>query len=290
MKYIAKCLSLLLFIIAIPAQAEGPALWSVKDSDTTIYLFGTIHVLKPDTEWQNEKLMAKFASSDKIVTELAPDQMDPAVIGPIMAQYGMYGAEDSLKNHIDAEDYAIVEASLVAMGMPAQAVERFRPWVATITLMQYSIMKAGFNPESGVEMVLTKLGQAEGKSFAGLETAKEQMGFFANMPADKQIAFLKSTISDMPKAEQQINDMLAAWKVGDMPALNALMTDSMKEYPGLSELLLASRNKRWIKQIDVMLAEETGELFLAVGAGHMPGEDGVINLLKKAGHVVERVE
>ncbi len=290
MKNLAKYLILLLFVVATPVAADGPALWSIKDNDTKIYLFGTIHVLKPDTQWQNDSLMAKFSSSNKIITELSPEQMNPALIGPIVMQLGMYGADDSLKNHIDAEDYAIVEKSLVALGMPPQAVERFKPWMATITLMQYSLMQAGFNPESGVEMVLTKLGKAEGKSFIGLETAAEQMGFFANMEDDKQKAFLKSTINDMPEAEQQINDMLAAWLVGDMEKLDALMNEGMKEYPGLSELLIASRNKRWIKQIGTLLTEESGTLFLAVGAGHMPGEDGVINLLKKAGYEVTRVE
>ena len=289
MKNLVKYLILLLFIVAIPARADGPARWVVKDSDTTLYLYGTIHVLNPDLKWQTAGMLADFDKAAHVIFELAPDQMTPQVMQPLMFGGGLFGPDDNLANHVSPEKYTKLVALLQNIQVPPDFTNKMKPWLAAIMLAQVSFLQEGFNAEIGVEKTLTARAQENNQSIGGLESAAEQLGYFANMPMEQQLKFLNISIDDIDKAGDQLNEMLAAWIIGDIVALNNLMHEGMKDIPEVYDVLLSGRNKNWISQIKVVM-ETPGTIFLAVGAAHMPGDDGVVNLLKEAGYEVQRVE
>lgn len=289
MKNLAKFLFLLLFIVVVPARADGPARWVVKDSDTTIYLYGTIHVLKPELKWQTAGMLADFDKASHIIFELAPEQLSPQVMQPLVNAQGIFRDGDSLTNHVDAETYAALSALLSGSGMPPAMISRMKPWLAGMMLAQVAYARQGFTGEVGVEKRLTARAKENRQMTGGLESASEQIGYFANMSMEQQVEFLNISIKDFHKAGQQINDMLDAWVIGDVEGLGSLMNESMADLPGVYDQLIVRRNKNWIRQIRGFM-QSPGTFFMAVGAGHMPGDDGVISLLDKAGYEVRRVE
>lgn len=289
MKNITKYLILLLFIVAIPAQADGPARWKVKDSDTTLYLYGTIHVLKPNLKWQSPGMLADFDKANKIIFELAPDQLTQQVMQPLLFSKGMFGPEDSLANHLDDATYKALSAQLVGAGMPMEMIAQMKPWFAGMMLAQVAYASQGYTGEIGVEKILAARASKSNQQIGGLENAAQQINYFAMMPMDEQVSFLKTSIEDFDKAGAQIDNMLDAWIKGDVETFATLLNESMADLPNVYDRLIVQRNKNWITQINVFM-KEPGIIFMAVGAGHMPSKDGVINLLQQAGYEVVRVE
>lgn len=289
MKNIAKYLILFLFIGLVPAHADGPARWHVKDHDTTIYVYGTIHILKPELKWQTPGMIADFEKAHQIIFELAPDQLTPQVMQPLLFSKGMFGPEDSLANYLGEETYRLLSDRLSSTGMPDTMISKMKPWFAGMMLAQVAYAQQGFTGEIGVEKMLSQRALKNQQHMSGLETAEQQIDYFATMPMDEQISFLKISIEDFDKAGEQINDMLAAWLKGDVDLLAALLNESMVAIPGVYDRLIIQRNKNWITQIKGFM-QKPGIFFMAVGAGHMSGDGGIIALLGQAGYEVRRVE
>lgn len=289
MKNIAKYLILLLFIGLVPARADGPARWQVKDSDTTIFVYGTIHVLKPELKWQSPGMIADFDKANQVIFELAPDQLTPQVMQPLLFSKGMFGPEDSLVHYLDEGTYKQLSDRLKGAGMPDTMISQMKPWFAGMMLAQVAYAKQGFTGEIGVEKILSKRAMKNEQQMSGLENAEQQINYFATMPMDEQISFLQISIEDFDKAGEQINAMLDAWIKGDVDLLAELLNESMESIPGVYDRLIIQRNKNWVTQIKGLM-QESGIFFMAVGAGHMSGDGGIITLLKKAGYEVRRVE
>ena len=289
MKNIAKYLILLIFIGLVPVHADGPARWQVKDNDTIIYVYGTIHVLKPELKWQTPGMIADFDKANQIIFELAPDQLTPQVMQPLLFSKGLFGPEDSLTHYLDEGTYKLLSAHLSGAGMPDTMISQMKPWFAGMMLAQVAYASQGFTGEIGVEKMLSQRAVKNAQHMRGLETAGQQIDYFATMPMDEQLSFLQISIEDFDKAGEQINDMLDAWIKGDIESLGSLLNESMADLPNVYERLITQRNKNWVTQIKGFM-QEPGIFFMAVGAGHMSGDVGIITLLKKAGYEVRRVE
>jgi uncharacterized protein YbaP (TraB family) len=272
--------------VAAPAMAE-PALWAIKDKDSTIYLFGTIHVLKPDTQWRSPVIdKALKDSGDLTIEVLGAD--DPAVMQPLVLKYGIDQA-NPLSKKLPPEDFKRIQVLAQGAGVPAQALEIMRPWLASISLAMLPIMKAGYDPRSGVEQVVQAQMKAEGKPATSLETAEQQIRFFADMPAKVEVDMLKSTLDDAEEGPAKIDKMVTAWAAGDTKELETEFVTEMKaDYADVYEVLLTDRNIAWSKQLKTKL-DGKGVSFVAVGAGHLVGPDSVQVQLAKLGIKAERV-
>lgn len=259
----------------IPAD---PALWVVKDKDTTIYLFGTIHALKPQLSWFDSAVRKAFDASGQLVLEIplpTPEQAK-AVIGPL----AMDTTGKPLTQKLTEADRKVYAAAMAKLGIPETAFDRFEPWFAAVTLAQIELQKAGFNAGEGVEVALNAAAKAAGKPVTGLETLEQQLGFFHNLPQADQIAFLISSAKEIDKFDATINAMLDRWKAGDAEGLSKLMNEDLSGQPHLYQVLLAERNARWADWIDNRL-KTPGTVFIAVGAGHLAGKDSVQAYLAK---------
>ena len=260
-----------------PKLMADPALWVVKDKDTTIYLLGTVHVLKPGTEWLDGGVKKAYDASSEVVLELL--QPDTAVMQGLIGKYAVDPDGPALTAKLSPEVKALYERTTTELGLPAPAFEKFQPWFVSTILSLTAITKAGYDPESGVERQITVAATRDGKKMAGLETAEQQLGFFASLPEAAQLAFLKSTLEELQKIDGVFDTMVTDWGKGDPEGLARLLNDSMNDSPELVKTLLTDRNARWAQWIDDRM-HKPGTIFIAVGAGHLAGPNSVQNMLK----------
>jgi uncharacterized protein YbaP (TraB family) len=261
---------------AQPGDAD-PALWVVKDADTTIYLFGTVHLLKPGLSWFDEGVKKAFDSSDELVLEMV--QPAPAAMQSLVMAKGFTTTGPTLPERLPAADRPMYLKTLADLGIPSAVFDRAQPWLVATNLSLLPLLKLGYDPASGPESVLTAAATTEKKTIAGLETPEQQIGFLANLSEPTQVAFLESTLKDLPKTAETMDDMVGAWSRGDPAKLGELMNDGVKDTPELAKTLLYDRNARWAQWIKARLAKP-GTVFIAVGAGHLAGQQSVIEQLK----------
>jgi len=260
------------------ASDADPALWVVKDEDTTIYLFGTVHVLKPGMTWFDEAVKTAFDGSQQLVIEMI--EPEPAAMQAIvMAKATTPATAPTLTESLPADKRAAYAAALTANGIPAAALDRFDPWLAAVTLTMVPLMKAGYDPASGADKVLSTAAKAANKTITGLETAEQQIGFFDGLSQAAQVTFLTETVAELPKLNETMGTMIADWSKGDPEALGRLINEGLKESPETAKVLLYDRNARWAEWIDQRM-NQPGTVFVAVGAGHLAGEQSVQDKLK----------
>jgi uncharacterized protein len=281
---------LLLFAPAAHAQATqdaDPALWVVKDADTTIYLFGTIHVLKPGLSWFDEAVKTAFDKSDTLVLEMV--EPDDATMKGLIARLAVNPTGPTLTEKLPADKRAAYAKAMNNLGVPPVALDRFDPWLAAVTLSVGGVAKLGYDPNSGAETALTDAAKAANKPIEGLETAAQQLGYFDNLPEPLQVQFLVSTVDDYGRLGQILDAMVTSWAAGDPETLGRTMNEEMRKTPELGKVLLADRNARWAEWIAKRM-EKPGTVFMAVGAGHLAGADSVQAQLAKHQLSATRIE
>lgn len=268
-----------------PAIAE-PALWKVQGPQATVYLFGTIHILKPGVDWRAPKIDAALKASDALWLEI-PDSDDPAVMQPLVLKYGVDPAHP-LSSKLDAATKAKLAALLTPLGLSPAQFEPLRPWMAGVALSVLPLTQGGYDINSGAEHVITLDMRAAHKPVEGLETAEQQVRYLADMSPPAELDFLKSSLDDAEKAVPELDEMVTAWVSGDQSKLETLLDDEMRnDYPDLYQLLIVDRNVRFAQQI-AALARGRGVVFVAIGAGHLAGADSVQADLAKLGFTAVR--
>jgi uncharacterized protein YbaP (TraB family) len=254
------------------AKDADPALWVVKDADTTIYLFGTIHVLEPGLTWFDEAVKQAFDTSDTLVTEIiAPDA---ASMQALVARVGANPGGPTLTEQLPADKRPAYIAALGQLRMPAAALDRMKPWLAAVTLSVAPLRDMGFSDDNGPETILAKAAAQEGKKTEALETAEQQFGYFNSLSQPAQLTFLTATLDELPKLRATMRTMVDEWSRGDPDALAKEMNDSLKDSPEVAQKLLFQRNKNWAAWISERM-KKPGTVFIAVGAGHLAGTGSV---------------
>ena len=277
----------LIFIVfaAISAKAE-PAMWVIKDADSTIYLIGTLHLLKHDTEWNAEKVKKTVHDATELWLEVA-DFDNEAALAPLMAKFGI-DPQHPLSSRLNGEQRQKLEKIAGTYAIPVASLEPMRPWLAALVLAVGPIMKAGYDPKAGVERVLNAQALAEGDKIRGFETAEEQIQILAGLSDEEQIAFLNSILDDLEKGLDLLDKLAKAWIDGDTDTIKRLSVDDMKkEAPTVYQKLIVQRNIAWSEKIAAML-KGSGVQQIAVGAAHLVGPDSVQAQLAKRGIKVER--
>ena len=273
---------------AAPIQGEGPALWVIKDADSTLYLFGSVHVLRPTTGWASPRVNAAFDSASDIWFEITNPE-DQAAMMPLIQQYGL-SPQTPLSSRLTPEEVAQLDVAAKTIGASAAQLDPLKPWLAALSLSVAPLVKAGYDPQSGVELALKARAQAAGKSLHGFETLEKQVGMLATLPDDVQLEFLRETLKDFDQAVEMLDSMVEAWAKGDVEGLDRIVVEEMKtDAPELYKVLLVDRNTDWANQIQTLL-QGSGTAFIAVGAAHLTGDDSVQCILQSRGVAVETVE
>jgi len=272
-------------LAAFPAAAD-PAVWVIRDKDSTLYLLGTVHVLKPDTVWRTPAIDAALAEADALWIEVDTD--DAAAMGALVQRYGLDPARP-LSSKLDAGQKARLDAAAASLGATGAAFEPVRPWLAALQLSIGPLVKAGYDPASGVESKLKAAAREAGKPIRTLETLEQQISLFADLPPAVELAFLLSALDEMDSGPAMLDALVAAWSAGDVEALDSLMVAVLAAaYPALHDALLVRRNKAWAGQIQTLLDGE-GVAVIAVGAAHLVGDDSVQVQLAARGITAERL-
>ena len=267
-----------------PAGAvPGPALWQVADSDTTIYLFGTVHALPQATTWYDGRIERAFNSADELVTEI--DTADAGASAQALQTASMLPEGQSVRALMSADDRQKYEAALVGLGLPVEALDRYEPWFAAMNLSLLPVVRAGYDPQSGVEQALG--GRADTKKRAAHETVEEQIALFDTLPQEAQLELLDETVEKIDEAASTLNAMVAEWVEGDAVELARLLNAELAD-PVLYERLLTARNANWAGWIENRL-QQPGTVFVAVGAGHLAGKGSVQEQLERRGVKVTRI-
>ena len=275
--------------LATPATMPDdpdPALWVIKDDDTTIYLFGTVHILKPGMTWFDEAVKESFDASDELVIEMI--KPDPAVMTKIVTDLAIDKSGVSLRDKLTPEDRADFEAAMTKFKMPVAAFDPLDPWFASVSLSLIPLMQNGYATDQGVEDELLAHAKARALTITGLETPEQQLGFFDNLPEEVQIRFLNFTVDNIEDAADGMEQMVAEWANANIDALGALMNAGMEDKI-LYDTLLVKRNITWAEWVDKRM-EKPGTVFLAVGAGHLAGESSLQAILEQKGMTVDRIE
>lgn len=269
-----------------------PALWKLADEDTTIYMFGTVHLLRPEIEWRFPAFETALAEADTVVFEvdLFSDEGMQAYMTEFVPQ-GMYKDGRTLREVLNESDEAVIEAGMKTVNVPLDAFNAFEPWMVSTNLASMQIMAEGYDPESGVDKVIYTEAQRAGKEFAFLEGLEDQLTVFDGMSEESQIEMLYTTVLTLESAGETVDDMVAEWADGDVAGLGALAASGEDSSPAAMEMyerLLVTRNRNWIPVIEGYL-DEPGTVFVAAGSAHFAGPDSVILMLEEEGYTVERV-
>lgn len=296
MKMLRLCAAALLLMSGVvqarpapPATAIAtPAMWRVRDADTTIYLFGTVHVMKPGIDWFRGGVKAAFDRADDLVLEIVePDATN--AMGAVMASKAIAGDGVALSDRLDAAARDKYRAAMAANAMPWQAFERFAPWMAGMALSVAPLQKLGYRADLGAEKVLRAAAVKAGKRVEALETVEQQLDFFATLPMAQQVEFLNATVDGLPEMEGEFADLLRYWQAGDPKKLAKSMNESLEATPQLAQVLLIGRNANWAQWIKARM-DRPGTVFVAVGAGHLAGKGSVQDQLKTLGIATRRVK
>lgn len=279
---------------AAPAPAAAtlpdtdPALWVVKDADTTVYLFGTFHALDGKTAWFNDEVKAAFDRSSKVYLEIVKPE-NQAEMAPLVQQYWMATDGKPLTSKLSDKGKKDLAAALASVGGTTAMVEPMKPFAASMVLAALGMQKVGKTGEQGAEAVITAAAKQTGKPVDQLETIEFQMQLFDRLPEAEQVRMLEYTAATFGDMDKVFARMTKAWNDGDAEGLAAMMNEMQTQSPAMHQLLLTGRNATWAKWITERM-KTPGTVFLAVGAGHLAGKDSVQDYLTKAGIKTERVK
>jgi uncharacterized protein YbaP (TraB family) len=279
----------LLALLAVPAPAaERHVLWTIDGARNTVYLLGSLHVLRPKDGPLPAVADEAYADAERLVMEIDMDDAlaDPVALAGAMQRWAMLPEGTSLREVL-GEDYARVAERTRAAGLDLTLLDRFAPWFVAVTLMQLELANRGFTPDLGVEQTLTRRAAADGKPITGLETPEEQFGAIGGLSLPQQKRMLLMTLEETAQFDTEIEALLTAWRSGDADALGKSLSAEYDDFPELYGPLTENRNRAWLPQLEALL-DDDDDYLVVVGALHLVGRNSVIDLLEQRGHDVEQ--
>jgi uncharacterized protein YbaP (TraB family) len=275
--------------VSVASAAPRPALWQVSDQDTTIYLFGTIHLLPKNSQWRGPALDSAIGNSETLVVETIIDEKNPVELAGAMASLGFRNDLPPIATRIDPGKRPLLEAAIAKTGIPRAAFDRMETWAAAFSLIGLQFKSIGLEGGEGVEAVLRAAFQGAGKPVGQLETNREQLGFFDTLPESAQKALLEGAIETPGDIRQHFQGMLSAWLRGDVETIARTFNQDLSASPELMEALIRRRNANWSKWIEGRMAQP-GTVMVAVGAGHLAGRGSVQDYLRGRGMKIQRIQ
>ena len=288
---LAALLVALAATVTATAAAAGPAghsiLWSVRGEHNTVYLFGSIHVLRSGDVGLPPAAAEAYKNAERIVMEIDMDDpfvSEPAAITSMMQRSALLPPEQSLRTALGSDYPAIAERSRAA-GLDLEAMDRFAPWFVALLLLQIEITERGFDAEHGIEQQVTELAVADRKPITGLETPAEQFAILGGLSMQDQKRFLLMTLEESEQDDAQLDLMLDAWRRGDTAALARTLSEEFEDFPQLYRPLTEDRNRTWVGELEGLL-DDRDDYLVVVGALHLVGRNSVVDLLRQRGHSV----
>jgi uncharacterized protein YbaP (TraB family) len=274
-------------ILSSIASADS-SVWLVQAEDHTIYLGGTVHLLRAADYPLPDEYGEAYAASASLVFETDLSSMSDLSVQAKLLQQLSYGEGESLKTVLNEEAYSVLEAYTGSIGLPLAMLEKFKPGMIVSTLQIMEFQRIGFTPQ-GVDAYFNALAIGDGKPLGQLETIDAQIGFLASMGEGNESEFILLSLKDLEDTVEVMDDMIAAWRIGDNDALSELfVADMLEQAPEIYDSLLKQRNLNWLPQLEDMLESPEIE-FVLVGAAHLVGPDGLLAMLQAKGYQVSQL-
>lgn len=274
---------------AAAAPAARPALWAVSDHDTTVYLFGTIHLLPDKYQWRTPAFDQAVKGSQQLVVETIIDLRNARGIMNDKMRLGFSRGLPPIAERVPAERRALLRSAIAKSGVPESVYDQMETWLAALELLGVRFREIGLSGGAGPEETLRQEFGAASKPVGELETIAEQLSYFDTLSEKSQRALLEGAISAPEEMSRDFGEMLAAWARGDLSALDKFFNGQLSTVPEMREVLLRRRNANWSRWVQRRMAAP-GSVMLAVGAGHLAGRDSLVDLLRRSGYKVRRVQ
>jgi uncharacterized protein YbaP (TraB family) len=283
----------LLFIASAFAQEHTlpnakSCLWKVQSQANTVYLLGSIHLLKPENYPLPAEMEQAFAEAQVLVFEIDPDSLALPSVQQFVLGKGMFGGGKTLQSSLEPETYALAQKRAAELGLNLILLQSFEPWLVSLTLTGAKLQQMGLAPQNGVDQYFFKKAKAERKTILTLESIAFQVSRFDNLSLKNQNALLLETLKEWEVLEKDLNTMVQAWSHGEADTLAAKLFEGFKAYPEVYAAVITERNRNWLPRIEKFLAADKIHLVI-VGAGHMVGNEGLIKMLSDKGFVVEQL-
>lgn len=271
-----------LWIIPFAHSGDRPlSLWYFENVDAQIYLLGSMHAMKPDMYPLAEPFLNAFAKAEKVVFEVDLTKLDAYETSLVMQQQGMYISPDSIEHDLHPKTLALLKKYLAAVGMVMDQVKQMKPWYLALTIGQTELSRLGYDPDYGIDQYFQGRASDEGKQILQLESFREQIEILSSDRMFIQDLSLRASLEELSSAEEDLDLLVEAWRLGAADKMLELTLISVTRYPELSEQLdnlIFERNARMAHKIREY-AETSGTYLVVVGALHMGGENGLVQLL-----------
>ena len=272
-------------------SVQRPLLWKVSDADNDVYLLGSFHLLKPDDYPMPADIDRAFDDAESLLFEVDPREMTAPETVATMQKYMAYDNGQSLSKVLPKATLDRLGTLVSASGGSVQALEQNEPWAVSLGLVLGVSQAIGFKPDLGLDRHLMERAAKAGKPASGLETVEDQVKAMDAVSHAEQAQGLDEFLLDPKKAIQELQDMHAWWRAGDVERLDTDMrADMAAKTPQSYKLLDVDRNDVWLPQIEKRLTgSKSDDTLVVVGTLHLLGADGLVEKLKAKGYKVERV-
>ena len=246
-------------------------------------------MLPPDDAALPPGFARAYTDSARLVMELDLGKFDPMEAMTWMMDHGTLPAGTNLRGVLGEQRYGRVSAAAIGLGLPMAALDSLAPWVVGIEISDLAYEHEGYDPEQGVEEQLVRRAEKDGKPTAGLETMPEELSSLTGLSSADQIRMLDQTVDDLKDLKSDMRDVTSAWRRGDAARLAALLSSEYNSFPSLYKPLVTDRNRRWLPQLEELLRANDNSL-VVVGALHLVGQEGLLDLLRKKGYQIRQLE
>jgi len=282
-------LVLLLALSAAPSLGaqERTLLWKVSEGDKSIFLLGSIHYLRKENYPLNQAILDAFNASDRLVLEIDLQNTPAGAAQRLTLDKAIYRDGSNLAQNVSQETYQLASKRAAELGIDMQVVQPMKPWFVAMTMLAVKLQRMGLDPKLGVDHHLAERAKRDGKPTSGLETLEFQLGIFDQLSKREQELMLRETAGELERIDKNVKDIVESWLKGDGERLAALLLAGMRQYPELQQKLVIERNRRWLDQI-AKLVEQGSNAMVVVGAAHLVGQEGIVDMLKARGLSVEQ--
>jgi len=263
-------------------------MWVAEGRQNTVYLLGSIHLLRQHDYPLPAAIDLVYDAVDALVMELDMDDLDYIEVIATMRELGVMDEAERLQELLGEELHAQAEAAAEATDIPLELLQDSEPWLAAITVQELLAMRVGFVGELGIENYLGDKARADGKPILGLETITEQLGFLDGLPMRAQSEWLVHSLVDGLRIEMLVDQLVVAWRSGDVGYLERELIHEARMSPEVHDAVLLQRNRSWIDKI-VDLMDDDRDYLVVVGAAHLVGDDGLVELLAERDIPVSRL-